>query len=145
MGPKSKGCEGATLPRTRRDGKVRRGRAMAVQATRHSGRRQVDTRTGTMRGYFGIGVEGISKAANVGAVFRTAHAFGASFVFTVDPKTDIADYRQADTSNAAEVMPFYVYDKPTDLSLPRGCQLVGIELMDGSVDLPSFRHPRIAA
>ena len=30
-----------------------------------------------MKGYFGIGVEGISKAVNVGTLFRTAHAFGA--------------------------------------------------------------------
>ena len=37
-----------------------------------------------MRGYFGIGVEGISKQMNVGAIMRTANAFGASFVFTID-------------------------------------------------------------
>ncbi len=36
-----------------------------------------------MRGYFGIGAEGISKAMNVGSLFRSAHAFGASFMFTV--------------------------------------------------------------
>ena len=35
------------------------------------------------RGYFGIGVEGVSKPMNVGALMRTAHAFGASFVFTL--------------------------------------------------------------
>ena len=29
-----------------------------------------------MRGYFGIGVENVSKAMNAGAVMRTAHAFG---------------------------------------------------------------------
>ena len=29
------------------------------------------------RGYFGIGAEGVSKSANVGALLRTAHAFGA--------------------------------------------------------------------
>ena len=34
-----------------------------------------------MKGYFGIGVEGISKATNVGTLLRTAHAFGAAFVF----------------------------------------------------------------
>jgi tRNA G18 (ribose-2'-O)-methylase SpoU len=28
-----------------------------------------------MKGYFGIGVEGVSKAMNVGTLFRTAHAF----------------------------------------------------------------------
>ena len=35
-----------------------------------------------MRGYFGIGVEGIGKAMNVGSLLPTAHAFGASFMFT---------------------------------------------------------------
>ena len=36
-----------------------------------------------MRGYFGIGVEGVSKAMNVGNMYRSANAFGASVVFTV--------------------------------------------------------------
>ena len=36
-----------------------------------------------MRGYFGIGVEGVSKAMNAGNLYRSANAFGASFVFTV--------------------------------------------------------------
>ena len=36
-----------------------------------------------VRGYFGIGVEGVSKSANAGALLRTAHAFGASFCFTI--------------------------------------------------------------
>jgi tRNA G18 (ribose-2'-O)-methylase SpoU len=34
-----------------------------------------------LRGYFGMGVLGISKAMNVGSLLRSAHAFGASFVF----------------------------------------------------------------
>ena len=38
-----------------------------------------------MRGYFGIGVEGISKPMNLGNLLRSAHAFGASFFFTVSP------------------------------------------------------------
>jgi len=29
--------------------------------------------------------------------------------------------------------------------LPRHCQLVGIELVDEAIDLPSFTHPRCAA
>ena len=37
-----------------------------------------------MRGYFGIGVERVSKPMNVGNLFRSAHAFGASFIFTID-------------------------------------------------------------
>ena len=36
-----------------------------------------------MRGYFGIGIEGVSKPMNLGSLLRTAHAFNASFVFTI--------------------------------------------------------------
>ena len=73
-----------------------------------------------MKGYFGVGVEGISKAINVGTLFRTAHAFGAAFVeklaifalrrtMTVDDRPHLAkiaaqaksaDYRLVDTIEA---------------------------------------------
>ena len=36
-----------------------------------------------MRGYFGIGVESISKPMNVGNLIRSAHAFGADFFFAI--------------------------------------------------------------
>ncbi|HET8728324.1 MAG TPA: RNA methyltransferase [Alphaproteobacteria bacterium] len=98
-----------------------------------------------MRGYFGIGVEGISKPANVGALMRTAHAFGASFAFTIAPVADLKAFRAADTSEASKNVPLYTYPDVASLDLPAGCDLVGIELMDDSVELPSFRHPRQAA
>ena len=41
-----------------------------------------------MRGYFAMGVEGISKPLNLGNLIRSAHAFGASFFFTVAPNID---------------------------------------------------------
>ena len=50
-----------------------------------------------MRGYFGIGVEGISKAMNIGSIFRTAHAFEASFVFTVGANYSVSEGSKADT------------------------------------------------
>jgi tRNA G18 (ribose-2'-O)-methylase SpoU len=31
------------------------------------------------------------------------------------------------------------------MALPQGCKLVGIELIEGAIDLPSFRHPLRAA
>ncbi|MBN43237.1 MAG: RNA methyltransferase [Alphaproteobacteria bacterium] len=98
-----------------------------------------------LRGYFGIGVEGISKQMNVGAIMRTAHAFGASFVFTIDATYAKREGGRSDTSNAPEHLPLHEYDLLEDFSLPRGCALVGIELIEDSIDLPSFRHPRQAA
>ncbi|RIJ30760.1 RNA methyltransferase [Henriciella mobilis] len=98
-----------------------------------------------MRGYFAIGAEGISKPMNLGALMRTANAFGASFVFSVgaEPKLKVA--YKADTSKTFESVPYYQWDAISDMALPKGCQLVGIELTDDAVELPEFRHPKAAA
>jgi tRNA G18 (ribose-2'-O)-methylase SpoU len=60
-----------------------------------------------MKGYFGIGVEGVSKAMNVGTLFRTAHAFDAAFVFTVRAQYDRRKGSQADTSDTPRSVPTY--------------------------------------
>lgn len=97
-----------------------------------------------MRGYFAIGIEGVTKQMNLGNLFRTAHGFGAQFVFTInkvyEPKNS-----KSDTSAVEKNIPLYHYDSVDQMDLPKGCQLVGIELVDEAVELPSFRHPRMAA
>lgn len=98
-----------------------------------------------MRGYFGLGAEGISKAGNVGTILRTGHAFGASFVFTVNAVVDMKEVRRTDTSGGDEHVPFYGWGAVADMALPQGCQLVGVELTDEAAFLPSFRHPLRAA
>ncbi|MEZ0224265.1 MAG: RNA methyltransferase [Alphaproteobacteria bacterium] len=94
-----------------------------------------------MRGYFGIGVEGISKPMNVGNLLRSAHAFGASFFFTVHTSVDVDAMRESDTSGAFGHIPFYDFDSPKSLLLPKNTALVAVELIEDSIDLPSFRHP----
>ena len=98
-----------------------------------------------MRGFFSVGVEGMSKPGNAGNLIRTAHSFGASSFFAIAPHVDFGEVRSSDTSDAFEHLPFYQYDTPEKLDLPRGCRLVGIELVDASIPLPSFRHPTRAA
>ena len=98
-----------------------------------------------MRGYFGIGVEGISKEQNVGTIARSAHAFGAHFFFTIAPDVDVELMRVSDPSDALAHMPYYQYADAAALALPGNCALVGVELMAGAVDLPGFRHPQRAA
>lgn len=98
-----------------------------------------------MRGYFAIGVEGISKPMNLGNLLRSAHAFGASFFFTIAPAFQAREVQRSDTSDAAQHLPLYSYSTLDELTLPRGCALVGIELTSDAVDLPSFRHPSAAA
>jgi len=98
-----------------------------------------------MRGYYGIGVEGLSKAQNLGALMRTAHAFGAQFLFTIGATYKTKHGRQVDTSSATDNLPLYEFDTLGELTLPKGCDLVGIELTDDAIELPSFRHPSRAA
>ena len=98
-----------------------------------------------MRGYFAIGVEGISKPLNLGNLLRSAHAFGASFFFTVAPAFRAREVKLSDTSDAAHHLPLYTYETVEELALPRGCALVGVELTEDAVELPSFRHPNCAA
>ena len=98
-----------------------------------------------MRGYFGIGVEGISKEQNVGTIVRSAHSFGASFFFTIAPAVDVELMRVSDTADSFDHLPYHQYEDAQSMALPHDCTLVGIELVDESIELPSFRHPTRAA
>ena len=98
-----------------------------------------------MKGYFGIGVEGVSKAMNVGTLFRTAHAFGAAFVFTLRAQYNRREGSASDTSDTPRSVPTYNFAGLEAFRLPQGCRLVGVEITDEAIELPSFRHPRQAA
>lgn len=98
-----------------------------------------------MRGYFGIGAEGISKAMNLGNLMRTAHAFGAGFVFTIEAETKARIVRLADTAASEGQVPYYPFERFEDFRLPKGCELVGVEFTEAAIPMPSFRHPARAA
>lgn len=102
------------------------------------------TPNSSTRGYFAIGVERISKQMNLGNLMRSAHAFGASFVFTINAHYRLAEAK-SDTSKAVGHLPLYNWACVQEMQLPEGCKLVGIELLDDAIDLPSFRHPLRAA
>jgi tRNA G18 (ribose-2'-O)-methylase SpoU len=96
------------------------------------------------RGYFGIGVERVSKSLNLGNLMRSAHGFGASFTFSIGATYQALEAR-ADTSKGAQHMPHYEWERIDEVILPERCRLVGVELLENAVDLPSFRHPLRAA
>ena len=96
------------------------------------------------RGYFAIGAERMSKSLNLGNLMRSAHGFGASFTFTIGATYQALEAR-ADTSKGAHHLPHYDWASVNDLTLPAGCRLVGVELLDTAIDLPSFHHPPRAA
>ena len=86
-----------------------------------------------MRGYFGFGAEGISKPMNMGNLVRSAHAFGAKFIFTVSAHYSVREGK-SDTSKAPNHLPWYDWDNTDEMKLPDKCELVGVELTDDAID-----------
>lgn len=103
-----------------------------------------------MRGYFAIGIERVSKPGNIGNLMRTAHGFGAAFVFALraNYKGDASaaiNKAHSDTAKTAQAIPYYEFEDLDALSLPKGCRLVAVEMTEDATLLPSFRHPLRAA
>ena len=94
-----------------------------------------------MRGFFGIGMQGISKEGNAGAIMRTAHAFGASYMCTVGSPLDLYHLKWTDTSKTFLHCPLFQYNRFDDIILPEKTTVIGVELTSESVNLPSFKHP----
>lgn len=97
-----------------------------------------------MRGYFGVGVDGISKPMNLGNLSRIANAFDASFFFSVAAYVKLSD-AESDTSRAQRAMPYYTFGGIGEFRLPLGCKLVGVEITEDAIELPRFHHPLRAA
>jgi tRNA G18 (ribose-2'-O)-methylase SpoU len=96
------------------------------------------------RGYFAVGAERMSKSLNLGNLMRSAHAFGASFTFTIGATYNALE-AYADTSKSQHHLPHYNWRGLEEMALPKGVKLVGVELVEGAIDLPSFQHPLRAA
>jgi tRNA G18 (ribose-2'-O)-methylase SpoU len=94
-----------------------------------------------MRGYFGIGIEHTKTEINVGTLWRTANNFGASFVFTIGKRYK---KQSSDTPKTWKQIPLYHYDSLEELNTPYDCMLVGIELIETSINIISYNHPERA-
>ena len=89
--------------------------------------------------------EVISKPMNLGNLIRSAHAFGARFFFTVGAAAEPEIEAVSDTARSPTHLPLYRYGSPAELTLPEGCKLVGVEILDEAIELPNFPHPLAAA
>ena len=96
------------------------------------------------RGYWGIGIYHPKTTENIGTLWRTAHNFGADFIFTIGRR-----YKKqaSDTTKAQRHVPLYEYKSMDDFKehLPKGCQLVFVEQTEGAYDMQNFVHPETCA
>lgn len=92
------------------------------------------------RGYFGIGIYNNKTQMNLGTLLRSAHAFGASFVFTIGRR-----YKKqcSDTSKSWRHLPVYNYKDYEDFNThrPFDCRLICVEDCLWSIPLPIVSHP----
>lgn len=92
---------------------------------------------------FGIGVYHPKTEENIGTLWRAAHLYGASHIFTIGHRYTP---QSSDTSKAWRSIPLLTFGDFGDFNdhRPFDVPLVGVELDDRSVCLSKFRHPREA-
>lgn len=96
-----------------------------------------------MRGYFGIGIERSKTELNIGTLWRSAFALGASFIYTIGQRYP----RQAsDTTQAWKHIPLLEYADLEDFKnhIPYECNIIGVELTEDARSLETFVHPERA-
>ena len=93
-----------------------------------------------MRGYCGVGIYRTKNEINVGTLWRSAHSFGADFIFTVGRR-----YKQqaSDTTKAWRHVPLFHFADYDDLlaHLPHDCRIVGVELSPRAAPVTGYTHP----
>lgn len=101
------------------------------------------TLTDSIRGYVGVGVFEPKTSVNVGTLWRSAHAFGADFLFTIGARYS---HQPSDTTKAARHVPLWAFDEFRDFlnAMPIESTLVAVELADESIPLTRFEHPERA-
>lgn len=95
------------------------------------------------RGYYAIGIFEPKTETNLGTLWRSAHNFGADFIFTIGNRYH---KQYSDTTKAERHIPLYHYKDWQDFlgHLPSGCDIVCIEQADGSRNVKNFVHPERA-
>lgn len=95
------------------------------------------------RGFYGIGMVNGKAQGNAGILWRSAHIFGASFIFTVGSKYN---RQKSDTLKTPKHIPLFHYKTVSELKegLPWGCELIGAEMTDNAVPSIIFTHPERA-
>lgn len=92
------------------------------------------------RGFVGVGVYHLKSGGNLGTLWRSAHAMGADFIFTVGARYK---HQASDTTKAWRHVPLFNFTDLDDLveHLPHSTKLVGVELCDRAASLPGYKHP----
>lgn len=87
-----------------------------------------------------IGLINPKSPTNVGAVMRAAGCYRVDAVFYTGTRYATAARFRTDTRKVTQHIPLISVDNVLD-DLPPGTRVVCVELVEGAVPLPQFRHP----
>jgi len=90
-----------------------------------------------------IGLVDPQSPANVGSVLRAAGCFGVDAVVYSGTRFARASRFHTDTQHAGRTIPLTAVASLPE-SVPPGARLVCVELAEGAIPLPEFRHPEHA-
>jgi len=95
------------------------------------------------RGFYGIGIYHPKTSVNIGTLWRSAHIFGASFIFTIGKRYQ---KQASDTMCSPRHIPLYNYLSFEEFkdNLPYLAQLICVEINQKSKPLRTFKHPHQA-
>lgn len=96
-----------------------------------------------MYGYYGIGIENGKTEVNLGTLWRSAHIFGAAFIFTVGRRYRRQSSDVKHTWKSVPLLNFLTVDELKS-HLPFECLLVGVEMVGAADELETFTHPERA-
>jgi tRNA G18 (ribose-2'-O)-methylase SpoU len=94
-------------------------------------------------GYCAIGIENFKKDQNIGTLWRSAHIFGAAYLFTIGRPYKL---QASDTTKAYRHIPLVEFKSLEDFydHLPREASLVGVENSADAIPVVRFVHPKQA-
>lgn len=93
------------------------------------------------RGFFAIGIENPKKEHNIGTLWRSVFAFGASFIFTVGPRR--YEKQSSDVLCSWRHIPLWHFANLQEFqsARPFDTELVGVEYLQHAPILRKVGHP----
>lgn len=90
--------------------------------------------------FVALGIDNPKSPENMGYVLRAAGCYDAQQIFYTGQRYDRAKKFFTDTKNASSKIPMEGVENLLDC-VPRGAQIVAVELVEGATPLMQFSHP----
>lgn len=95
------------------------------------------------RGFVCIALDNPKCGANVGGVLRAAGVYEAALIVIAGPRFKTIKKFPTDTMNAWRHIPTIEVNDVFD-ALPHDCVPIAVEILEGAIPLPFYRHPERA-